>query len=90
MAALLCSGAEPLCNFGRGYHGEQFCEIILNLDQRLRRRCSLKYFHSYLTNRFQFVIPGGISEWLEMLTDVPQGSILGPFLFIMFINDIVK
>ena len=21
-----------LCNFGRGYHEEQFCEIILNLD----------------------------------------------------------
>ena len=27
-----------LCNFGRGYHEEQFCEIILNLDQCFRRR----------------------------------------------------
>ena len=33
-----------LCNFGRGYQEEQFCEIILNLDQWLRRRCVLKLF----------------------------------------------
>ena len=30
-----------LYNFGRGFHEEQFCEIILNLDQWFRR-CSLK------------------------------------------------
>ena len=28
-----------LCNFGRGYNEEQFCEIILNLNQWYRRRC---------------------------------------------------
>ena len=51
----------------------------------------LNWFQSYLTNRFQrAVIPGGISECLEILAGVPQGSILGPLLFIMFINDIVK
>ena len=32
-----------LCNFGRGYYEEQFCEIILNLGH-LFRRCSLKDF----------------------------------------------
>ena len=32
-----------LCNFGRRHHGEQFCEIILNLDQWFRR-CYLKTF----------------------------------------------
>ena len=31
-----------LCNFGKGYYEEQFCEIILNLDQWFRRRCLLK------------------------------------------------
>ena len=33
-----------LCTFGRGYQEEQFCEIILNLDQWFRRRCLLKTF----------------------------------------------
>ena len=33
-----------LCNFGRGYQEEQFCEIILNLDKCFRRRCVLKIF----------------------------------------------
>ena len=33
-----------LCNSGRGYQEEQFCEIILNLDQRFRKKCVLKIF----------------------------------------------
>ena len=33
-----------LCNSGRVNHEEQFCEIILNLDQIFRRKCCLKVF----------------------------------------------
>ena len=33
-----------LCNFDRRHQEEQFCEIILNLDQGFKRRCYLKIF----------------------------------------------
>ena len=35
---------KHLCNFDRRHHEEQFCEIILNLDQWFRKRCHLKLF----------------------------------------------
>ena len=42
-----CSAKQNrFCYFERGYHEEQFCEIILYLDQWFRRRCCLKDFLS--------------------------------------------
>ena len=34
---------SSLCNFGRRHYEEQFCEIILNLDQWFRRSCLKKF-----------------------------------------------
>ena len=44
LTASLFSRPKPFVQFGRRYHEEQFCEIILNLDQWFRMKCCLKVF----------------------------------------------
>ena len=53
-----------------------------------RGQCQ-NYLHSYFDNRKQYVYSGGIgSESGSVVCGVPQGSILGPICFSLFINDL--
>ena len=48
-------------------------------------------FESYLSNRFQCTVVDGVkSEFQEIKAGVPQGSKLGPILWLLYVNDIIN
>ena len=58
---LFCSAElNHLCNCGRGYQEEQFCEIILNLEKWIR--CQLKDF---LSGTLAAVVFGGVEPFMQ-------------------------
>ena len=64
--------------------------IIAKLHAHGLDHDSLRLIRTYLSNRHQRTkLESVFSSWIQTIIEVPQGSILGPLLFDIFLNDLL-
>ena len=76
-------------DFAKAFDSVPHRRLLIKLENVGIRGKLLKWIEAFLTNRYQRVLlDGQASNWERVTSGVPQGSILGPLLFLLYVNDI--
>ena len=83
------SGTDVIyLDFTKAFDSVPHRRLIYKLQQLGIRGKLLWWIKSFLKNRRQrVVLRNGLSSWKNVISGVPQGTILGPMLFLLYVND---